>query len=161
MSSKKTYSEMLKHPKWQKKRLEVLERANFECELCGDGDSTLNVHHGYYRKGNKPWEYRDESFHCLCEDCHSGVTETVAYMKELIGLSPVQGLYFVQGFLMAAASFRVEILVTADDDHELLNGFCAYFRINTDKFMEVLNTKGMLSGGWDMISLMTDMGWNR
>jgi len=31
----KTYYGLLKHPKWQKKRLEVMENAGFECEDCG------------------------------------------------------------------------------------------------------------------------------
>jgi len=34
MSDKHSYYELLKHPKWQKKRLEILQRANFECVKC-------------------------------------------------------------------------------------------------------------------------------
>lgn len=30
----------------------------------------LNVHHTYYTKGHKPWEYEDDSLVTLCEDCH-------------------------------------------------------------------------------------------
>ena len=30
------YSEKLKDPRWQKKRLEILERDNFRCQYCGD-----------------------------------------------------------------------------------------------------------------------------
>lgn len=30
----KTYYELLKDPRWQRKRLEVMQRANFECEDC-------------------------------------------------------------------------------------------------------------------------------
>lgn len=30
----------------------------------------LNVHHRYYIKGNKPWEYSDDALITLCESCH-------------------------------------------------------------------------------------------
>jgi 5-methylcytosine-specific restriction endonuclease McrA len=33
---KKTYSELLKSPKWQKKRLEIMSRDKFTCKKCGD-----------------------------------------------------------------------------------------------------------------------------
>jgi len=30
----------------------------------------LNVHHTYYIKGHKPWEYENDALVTLCEDCH-------------------------------------------------------------------------------------------
>lgn len=66
-----TYSEMLENPRWQKKRLSVLEAAGFKCEQCGSADKTLHVHHLYYAKGKKPWEYPDCLLRCLCKDCHA------------------------------------------------------------------------------------------
>ena len=30
----------------------------------------LNVHHTYYVKGHKPWEYENDALVTLCEDCH-------------------------------------------------------------------------------------------
>lgn len=65
-----TYSEKLKHPLWQKKRLEVLNRSDFTCGMCGSKEKTLHVHHGYYSRGLMPWEYPDDAYHCLCFDCH-------------------------------------------------------------------------------------------
>jgi len=64
------YWHLLRDPRWQRKRLEVMERANFRCEYCSDAEATLNVHHGYYERGLKPWEYEDATLWCLCEDCH-------------------------------------------------------------------------------------------
>jgi hypothetical protein len=55
--SKLTYREQLLHPKWQKRRLEILNRAGFACEDCEDDQTTLHVHHKIYRKGAKAWEY--------------------------------------------------------------------------------------------------------
>ena len=66
----KSYSDKLKDPRWQRKRLEVMEAADFACENCGDSESTLNVHHGYYEWGREPWDYDLETLHCLCEPCH-------------------------------------------------------------------------------------------
>ena len=66
----KTYSEKLKDPRWQKKRLEVLSRDNFTCQLCNDTKETLQVHHLKYIRGNEPWEYDLDNFKCLCESCH-------------------------------------------------------------------------------------------
>ncbi len=80
-----TYYDQLRDPKWQKKRLEVMSRADFECEYCGAKDKTLNVHHSYYEKGLAPWEYQDESLHCLCEDCHRKRQDTDLLLKRQIG----------------------------------------------------------------------------
>jgi hypothetical protein len=64
------YSELLKHPKWQRKRLEIMQRDDFKCCLCNDEETTLNVHHKKYMNGNSPWEYDDNNFITVCEDCH-------------------------------------------------------------------------------------------
>lgn len=60
MTKQKSYIELLKHPKWQKKRLEVLKLAGFQCENCGSEEETLHIHHAYYEKGLAPWDYPDE-----------------------------------------------------------------------------------------------------
>lgn len=64
------YSDQLKHPKWQKKRLEILNRDNFTCKACGNIEQTLHVHHFKYQSGHKAWEYPDSNFITLCADCH-------------------------------------------------------------------------------------------
>lgn len=74
-TTKKPYWEKLRDPRWQRKRLEVMERDGFACRSCGDSESTLNVHHGYYVKGREPWEYRDETLWTLCEECHEEIQE--------------------------------------------------------------------------------------
>lgn len=75
-----TYSEKLKDPRWQKKRLEILERDKFCCKSCGDNKKTLHVHHlWYYPKEQKypgdkynvdPWDYESELLITICESCH-------------------------------------------------------------------------------------------
>jgi hypothetical protein len=71
MFPKNQYSEKLRDPRWQKKRLKILERDGFTCQDCGDKDSPLHVHHVYYVKGREPWDYPQFSLRTLCEECHS------------------------------------------------------------------------------------------
>lgn len=68
MTAKK-YRELLKHPLWQKKRLEILTRDNWCCFYCGDTESTLHVHHECYI-GENPWDTPEECLTTLCESCH-------------------------------------------------------------------------------------------
>lgn len=66
-----TYQEKLKDPRWQKKRLEILQRDNFRCVVCGDDKTTLHVHHKNYQYNKNPWNYKSNNFMTLCESCHS------------------------------------------------------------------------------------------
>jgi len=70
---KENYSELLKSPKWQKKRLEIMKRDKFTCKLCGDQETQLHVHHKEYIGGNAPWNYDNKLLITLCEDCHTEV----------------------------------------------------------------------------------------
>ena len=65
-----TYFEKLKDPRWQKKRLAILERDNWSCQQCGANESTLHIHHRVYRRGKEPWEIEDRLLVTLCESCH-------------------------------------------------------------------------------------------
>ena len=65
-----TYSEKLRHPKWQKKRLEILSRDGFKCLFCGTDEKNLQVHHLLYKKRD-PWDYPDYLYQTLCDDCHA------------------------------------------------------------------------------------------
>lgn len=68
---KLSYAEQLRHPNWQRRRLERLEVARFMCECCGSGEKTLHVHHNRYIKGRLAWEYGDDDLLVLCEECHA------------------------------------------------------------------------------------------
>lgn len=67
---KKSYFELLKDPRWQKKRLEIMERDGWSCRRCSDCESTLSVHHQYYEKGFDPWDYDSATLITLCDPCH-------------------------------------------------------------------------------------------
>lgn len=64
------YWQKLRDPRWQRKRLEIMERDRFSCQSCGNETSTLNVHHKYYLRGVSPWDYADAALITLCEPCH-------------------------------------------------------------------------------------------
>lgn len=64
------YADKLKHPNWQRKRLEIMERDKFKCRECGATENMLNVHHLHYEYGRDPWDYHNNSLITLCESCH-------------------------------------------------------------------------------------------
>jgi len=70
MAKKNNYTDKLKNPKWQKKRLEILNLHGFKCEKCGCEDKELHVHHRFYLKGREVWQYDNDVFQVLCCDCH-------------------------------------------------------------------------------------------
>lgn len=78
------YTELFKDPRWQKMRLKILERDEFHCQICGDGESTLHVHHRYYESGCKPWEYEESALVTLCEECHQSETESIKDSCEML-----------------------------------------------------------------------------
>lgn len=65
-----TYQQQIKDPRWQKKRLEVLELNSFTCVNCGSDDKELHVHHPLYRRGAMIWEYEATELQSLCNECH-------------------------------------------------------------------------------------------
>lgn len=64
------FFDQYKDPRWQKKRLQIMERDEFTCQSCYNTENTLNVHHKYYIPDKKPWEYNDSLLITLCEGCH-------------------------------------------------------------------------------------------
>lgn len=64
-----SYSQKLKDPRWQKKRLEILSRDNFSCRFCGDTKTELQVHHKSYF--GEPWEQANDELLTLCRYCHN------------------------------------------------------------------------------------------
>jgi 5-methylcytosine-specific restriction endonuclease McrA len=65
-----TYKEKLLDPRWQRKRLEILDRDDFTCQFCVEKNSTLHVHHKNYIWDNDPWNYENSNFITLCQECH-------------------------------------------------------------------------------------------
>lgn len=93
------YAQQIKHPLWQKKRLEVLESNRFECQNCGDKASQLHVHHPFYRKGAMIWDYQEEELECLCTKCHKNAHAIDERIRSLLAVSSVTDKERIIGYL--------------------------------------------------------------
>lgn len=95
-----TYAEQLRHPKWQRRRLEMLQAANFTCAECSGTESTLHVHHKRYFKGRMAWEYTDTELQVLCEECHQAAHDLQEGIGRALNLIPAaEALSLLCGFL--------------------------------------------------------------
>jgi hypothetical protein len=102
-----TYAQKLKDPRWQRKRLEVLERAQWSCQACLDSTSTLHVHHKHYIKGREPWEYDPDQLAVLCEGCHEQQHADKDLLIDVLSRLPIEGMKWIDrekaAFLIAGA----------------------------------------------------------
>lgn len=83
-----TYSEKLKDPRWQKKRLEILQRDLFACRLCEDKETQLQVHHLQYM--NEPWDVPNDKLITYCKHCHQVVELFKNWQQKEIPLSVIK-----------------------------------------------------------------------
>jgi 5-methylcytosine-specific restriction endonuclease McrA len=88
-----SYYLKLKDPRWQKKRLEILNRDQFQCTCCGDTENELNVHHSYYEYGKELWEYEDDTLFTLCKPCHESHTISSRNIKHNLRYIQYDQLY--------------------------------------------------------------------
>lgn len=86
-----SYAQKLRDPRWQKKRLEVLEASGWRCELCCDSESPLHVHHKQYFKGREPWDYEIAQLAVLCECCHDAQHESQDVLLDVVSRVPLAG----------------------------------------------------------------------
>jgi hypothetical protein len=109
------YWQLLKRPEWQKKRLEMLALAGWECQSCGTKDNELHVHHKQYFNGKNPWEYENDQLEVLCDDCHSVEHQSLQNIKEIISLSDVNEIY---NLLLGYSEFSICKRTTKYDEYE-------------------------------------------
>ena len=102
------YFQKLRDPRWQRKRLEVMQRDGFACKYCRDSESTLNVHHILYVKKVEPWDYPDEFIVTLCEKCHSETHDVQQLGKLLMDVFMETGgdKHCLRSLLLAVGKFR-------------------------------------------------------
>ncbi len=143
--AKSTYWELLKHPKWQEKRLRILDRDEFTCTDCGDTSKTLHVHHGYYAKGLSPWEYPDETLRTLCEDCHAKAQNILSKAHEQLGRLHPSDLGKVVGY---ARCVEVESQGGGDvlvESYAEALGVACYFSTNPGFVIDNLSELGTVN----------------
>lgn len=121
-----SYQEKFLDPRWQKKRLEILERDGWACQSCGDMTVTLHVHHRRYIFGHDPWEYQDWELITLCEACHEGESEAwKGLMREL------EERFQMAGLLSSDLEFLIALV---DDVYKTQSLSTAIFKAST-KFL--------------------------
>lgn len=102
------YSDKLKDPRWQKKRLEIFERDGFCCVYCFDDSSMLSVHHLYYDKKN-PWESDNDILVTLCESCHN-MESDFSINRSFVKISSTEKLFHAIQKHLRISSESVEYL---------------------------------------------------
>lgn len=139
------YARKLQDPRWQKRRLEILEKAGWECENCGNASKTLHVHHKHYEWGRDPWEYPDENLECLCSECHEQVGMLQKALKrEISGLSSAmldRTLGYIRGLRehwdYCLAEDDKKILV---ENHEQAMGLADCFGCDVDDVISLVGS---------------------
>ena len=139
----KSYSEKLKDPKWQKKRLEILSRDNWACTSCGDKKSSLQVHHYEYRR--VPWTVKSDKLTTLCETCHAFIEQ----VKSVRVGSRVVGIKKRVGIL--DANKRLYLIRSIDSDET--DCICLYMSNNINEKFKNLG----FSITSDLAKIMVDM----
>ncbi len=102
-----TYSQKLKDPRWQKKRLEVMEMAEWKCYSCGGSERPLHVHHVNYFKGLDPWDYENDNLRSLCDLCHGRLESAIVYSRAGLSKMPSNASRQLSiAVLYAASAFK-------------------------------------------------------
>lgn len=138
------YAELLKDPRWQRRRLEVLNAAKFACHSCRSTTETLHVHHLYYVRARKPWEYDDDALVCLCESCHALVTEQT---RELLLRAGAQRwtLERVLGYARAVEALNYgTYAVQAADYPDVIFGISDYAGVDVSSSRAMVRPDGTL-----------------
>lgn len=124
----KTYAQKLKDPRWQKRRLEILQRDHYTCRECKAQHKTLHVHHCSYAPQLEPWEYSDNDLITLCEDCHCLVETVLDEIKLYAGRLDLLSQKYIAGFIKGGYQSGVLMF-----DHDELTGLAIAIGANPEK----------------------------
>jgi hypothetical protein len=137
---KKTYSEKLLDPRWQKKRLEILQRDNWTCRMCEETKLTLHIHHDKYC-GSNPWEIDSKFLKTICRNCHmiihhvkSMESGVVIHIEKKDGVLPN---YEYEVYLKTIKNNGIAFYkITENNEAEFVFGF---YKSAIDRFSTILN----------------------
>ena len=155
------YLTMLQDPRWQKVRLETMQKANFACEKCGDKTSTLNVHHKNYKYGRNPWEYESNNFVCLCSFCHDEIHEQREMINNLLPYSFVNISELISGVIAAQSNnycvAKIHPREFASKTELYLGGIVTFLHENLDEetignFVEIFNDRHLIDEFIDFVN---------
>jgi len=98
-----SYADQYKDPRWQKKRLEILDRDEFQCQHCGDSKSQLHVHHRVYEYGRDVWDYDNDLLVTYCNSCHQYAHQLSSDLKSVSS-------EIMEGWLLDSIEINIHIL---------------------------------------------------
>ena len=128
---KQTYSDKLKSPKWQKKRLKIMDRDNFTCQKCGDTETQLHVHHKKYIDGKEPWDYEDSLLITLCDNCHFIIESCIKALPDKFDISKIDIYKAINdGFKIEIINYNHKGIIMVMTD---LNGYEMKFYFNKEQ----------------------------
>jgi len=145
MKQGKSYGELLRDPRWQRKRLKILERDGFECQDCGSADKELHVHHTKYLRGAAPWESADIDLLTLCETCHRSASLLRRRLLDLVDeLDPFR-LGPLVGYAIALCSEDLPERPGYEDmDYEIVSGFADHHLMAPEEVIGLIGKDGRL-----------------
>jgi hypothetical protein len=108
------YADLLRDPRWQKKRLKKLEDADWMCQPCHDESSMLSVHHKRYVKGRMPWEYDDIELVVLCQPRHDQTHVAKDIQSALLARLDVDGPMGIDDFFAYGAGAVADWMADAE-----------------------------------------------
>ncbi len=85
-----SYLKLLEDPRWRACSLAERKQRDYRCDGCHARRMDVQTHHGFYRKGLKPWEYPRWSLWVLCPDCHERMDSFRLEAVALLGGVPPQ-----------------------------------------------------------------------
>jgi len=140
--------EKYKDPRWQRRRLEIMQNVGFCCEGCGSTSKTLNVHHKLYRKGHEPWEYNDLELMCLCEECHEGwhwLKENFNVALQYIDLHAYREVVgYAIGVGLRSAHPETEVYFKTDEGKR---GAARALNVSDEEIQKACGQDGVISAG--------------
>lgn len=129
-----TYSEKLKHPKWQKKRLEILQRDKFKCKLCFDTETELHIHHSKYTK--EPWDAPSKDLITYCKHCHLLITKfEFNYIERVYKIDNKDSVCMVVNDL--DRNIQKTILFIYENESNIIHLKCSFAK--NSKTLKILN----------------------
>lgn len=103
----KSYSDKLRDPRWQKRRLETLNRDSFSCRYCGDKESELQVHHLKY--SGDPWDTELEDLVTTCVHCHKVIEASKKFFSLDLIFSVIKKVMWI-GKVDGSTNYRMTML---------------------------------------------------
>lgn len=120
-----TYAEKLRDPRWQKRRLEILQRDDFTCRYCKDNETELHIHHLTYSKN--PWDTDEDNLITLCKHCHYIIEDCKA--AEILVYAIHKNEFTNHEFVCFVNTDKGLSVYVFDNEGALLNAFSYGFKI--------------------------------